>query len=96
MELSHCKSSLLTFFAEHDSFIIDTCETLGIYDIFPDNWIDDAVFQVLCGYIPEICDFGMWLIVDEDPSLDDDTRSEDYLGGHFPSGTGLYTLVHYA
>ena len=96
LRLSNCKSDLISFFAAFDWLIEDVCELFGIYDMFPANWIDDTATQILCGYIPELCDFGVYLICDEDTDLDNTVRLEDYTGGHFPSGTGLYTLVHYA
>lgn len=96
MELAHIKSNLLDFLAENYELVVDTCEMLGVYDLFPENYLDDLAMQLLCGYIPELCEFGVSLICDEDPSLDDSTRLEDYVGGHFPSGTSLFCLAHYA
>lgn len=96
MELSHIKSDLLDFFAHNYELVVDTCELLGIYDMFPANYLDNFAMQLLCGYIPELCELGISLLCDEDTDLDDTTRLEDYTGGHFPSGTSLYCLAHYA
>jgi len=95
MYLTHCKSDLLTFVADHDTLLIDFAELFGIYDFFPNDWIDDTVMKFVCGFIPFFCDLGMSILVDEDPSLDDSTRMEDYSGGHFPNGASIYSLVHY-
>jgi len=51
--------------------IIDTCELFGIYDMFPANWFDTGAMRLICGIIPELCNFGAYLICDEDASLDD-------------------------
>lgn len=95
LQLTHCKSSLLWFFAENDGLLVDTCSLLGIYEFFPANWIDTGAMRLLCGTIPALCKFGTYLIVDEDTTLDDTGRLDVYLG-HFPSGTSLNCLMHYA
>lgn len=92
--LNHASSDLLYFVAKNDQLIIDTCELFGIYDLFPANWFDTGAMRLLCGIIPELCDFGAYLICDEDVDLDDKDRLDDYMG-HFPSGTSLKCLEHY-
>lgn len=96
LELTHCKSDLLTFFAKHDTLVVDTCELFGIYEWFPANWIDTEAMALICGVIPEICEIGVGIIADEDTDLDDSVRLNDYIGGHFPSGASLRSLEHYA
>jgi hypothetical protein len=96
LELTHCKSDLLTFVAENDQLIIDTCDLFGIYDMFPANWFDTGAMKLICGNIPQLCEFGVYLTTDEDIDLDDKTRLNDYVAGHFPAGTSLNCLVHYA
>ncbi len=93
--MSNSKSDLLSFIAANDDLIIFACDLFGFYDMFPANWLDNMAMQLICGYIPQLCEFGLYLICDEDPSLDDQTRLEDYVGGHFPSGTSLKCLDHY-
>jgi len=94
LELTHCQSDLLDFIAHNDALIIDTCELFGIYDMFPANWLTTGAMRLMCGIIPEICDFGVYLICDEDTDLDDTDRLNIYMG-HFPSGTSLMCLDHY-
>lgn len=94
MELSNCKSSLINFFATFESLIVDTCSTLGIYEFFPANWVTTGAMRLLCGTIPQLCNFGLYLLTDEDPTLNDAGRTPVYLG-HFPSGTSLRSLDHY-
>ena len=83
------------FFAEFDWLIIDTCELFGIYDMFPANWMTNTFMKLMCSVIPPLCEFGVYLICDEDVDLDDSNRLNVYMG-HFPSGTSLKCLDHYA
>jgi hypothetical protein len=62
--------------------------------MFPANYIDTLFMTLMCGVIPELCEFGVYLICDEDTDLDDSTRLNVYMG-HFPSGTSLKCLDHY-
>lgn len=94
MRLSHSKSSLINIFAQADTLIVDTCDLLGIYEFFPANWLTTGAMRLLCGTIPTLCELGIYLIADEDMSLNDDSRVQVYMG-HFPSGTSLRTLDHY-
>jgi len=94
MQLTHCKSSLIHFVATFESLLVDTCSLLGIYEFFPANWVTTGAMRLLCGSIPQLCNFGLYLITDEDPALNDAGRTPVYLG-HFPSGTSLRSLNHY-
>jgi hypothetical protein len=71
MQLSHASSNLIYFVAKNNELIVDTCELFGIYDIFPANWITTGAMRLICGVIPELCNFGAYLVCDEDASLDD-------------------------
>lgn len=64
--------------------------------MFPANWFDTGAMSLICGTIPQLCEFGVYLLCDEDTDLDDSTRLNDYVGGHFPAGTSLNSLIHYA
>lgn len=94
MKLTHCKSSLLQLIATHDTLLIGTCKTLGIYEFFPANWLTTGAMRLLCGTLPSLCSLGDYLVADEDTTLDDSSRLQVYLG-HFPSGTSLRCLDHY-
>lgn len=95
LKLTHCKSSLIQFVANHRTLLTDTCDLLGIYEFFPANWLTTGAMRLLCGTIPALCDFGVFLVADEDTTLDDPVRLPVYLG-HFPSGASLNSLLHYA
>jgi hypothetical protein len=71
MRLTYCKSDLIQFFAGNDALLIDTCDLFGIYEFFPANWETTGSFRLLCGTIPALCNFGVYLIADEDITLDD-------------------------
>jgi lysosomal acid lipase/cholesteryl ester hydrolase len=93
--LDNCKSSLLQFFSHNGALLIDTCNTLGIYEFFPANYLDTGAMKLLCGVIPALCRFGVYLVADEDTSLDNADRLNVYLG-HFPAGSSLKCLNHYS
>jgi lysosomal acid lipase/cholesteryl ester hydrolase len=93
-QMNDASSDLIYFIAKNDAWIIETCEIFGIYDMFPANWITTGAMRLICGVIPELCNFGAYLICDEDASLDTQDRLDDYMG-HFPSGTSLKCLDHY-
>mmetsp|Transcript_19193 Transcript_19193/g.18335 ORF Transcript_19193/g.18335 Transcript_19193/m.18335 type:complete len:144 (+) Transcript_19193:86-517(+) len=95
LRLTNCRSELLTLIGNNDELILDFCETFGIYEFFPANWIDNALFKLVCGVLPPICELGVYIICDEDVSLDNSDRLNVYMS-HFPSGTSLKCLDHYA
>jgi len=94
MQLTHCKSSLIHFFADFRSLIVDTAGTLGFYEFFPAGYLTTGAMRLLCGTIPQLCNFGLYLLTDEDPTVNDPDRTPVYLG-HFPSGTSLRSIDHY-
>ena len=94
-DIHNCKSSLIHVFAEFQSLIADTAGLLGFYEFFPANWITTGFMRLFCGTVPQICEFGLFLISDEDPTLNDQDRTPVFLG-HFPSGTSLRSIQHYA
>ena len=95
MKLTNCKSNLLNIVSKNDAIILGACNTFGIYEFFPANWLTTGAMRFLCGTIPALCQLGDYLIADEDPTLDDPNRLPVYLG-HFPSGTSLRCIEHYA
>ncbi len=42
MQLTHCKSSLINFFATFRSLIVNTAGALGFYEFFPANYLTDG------------------------------------------------------
>jgi lysosomal acid lipase/cholesteryl ester hydrolase len=80
--------------AHHDTLLIDTCDTLGIYEFFSANWLTTGAMRLICSALPSLCELGDYLIADEDISLDNEDRLTVYMG-HFPSGTSLNCLLHY-
>lgn len=69
-QLTHTHSDLLWYMAQFSDVIIMAAQTLGIYDIFPANWLITGSFRLICGVVPAICEFGAYLICDEDTDLD--------------------------
>lgn len=94
MKLTNSGSSLIQFFAANENLLIATANTLGIHEIFPANYLATGAMRLFCGIVPAICKFGVYLIADEDTTLDDSDRLLVYLA-HFPAGTSIRCLVHY-
>ena len=94
LQMNSCKSKLLYFMGIHDKLLLDTTDLLGINEIFPANWLVTGSMRLICGAIPQICEFGTYLIVDEDLSLDDASSLQVHMS-HFPSGTSMRCLAHY-
>lgn len=92
--LAHSKSSLINIFAFASTPLVDTCSVLGIYEFFPANWATTGAMRLLCGTIPALCELGLFLIADEDTTLNDEDRVPVFLG-HYPSGTSMRSLDHY-
>jgi len=90
------KSSLIHFMSSNftRNTILDVTSLLGIYELFPSNWMTTDVMDFLCDKIPMVCEFSIYLVADEKIDEDDEMRSEVYLG-HFPSGTSVRTLDHF-
>ena len=95
VRLNYCKSDLLTFIGKNDELILDVFEFFGIYEIFPANWFDSTAVKLICGVLPDLCELAVSIFADEDTSLDDEDRLSVYLS-HFPAGTSLKCLDHFA
>jgi hypothetical protein len=68
------KSPLLEFLAFNIDLVEMTCDTLGMYEFFPAGWATTGAMSMICGTIPAICEFGAYIIIDEDVRLDDRDR----------------------
>jgi lysosomal acid lipase/cholesteryl ester hydrolase len=95
MQLTHCKSSLIHFISDFRPLIINTAAALGFYEFFPANYLTTGSMRIICGTIPQLCNFGLYLLSDEDPSVNDPDRTPVYLG-HSPAGTSLRAINHFA
>jgi len=94
MRLTNSASSLIQFFAHHEGIVVAACNTLGIHEMFPFNYMGNFAFRAICTVVPSLCEFGVYLVADEDTTLDDSDRLLDYLA-HFPAGTSIKCLLHY-
>jgi hypothetical protein len=94
MRLTNSGSSLIQFFGANQGILIAAANTLGIHEMFPANYLATGAMRLFCGIVPAICKFGVYLIADEDTTLDDSDRLLVYLA-HFPAGTSLRCLIHY-
>ena len=67
---------------------------LGIHEMFQANYIASGAMRIVCGVLPALCKFGVYLVADEDTDLDDSDRMLIYLD-HFPAGTSVKSLIQY-
>lgn len=51
--------------------------------------------KLTCYLLPQICQFGEGLLITGDPSLDDASRFNVYMG-HVPSGSSVHSLAHFS
>jgi hypothetical protein len=72
--MTHINSPLLSFVALFSDLLETTCQTLGIYEFFPADYLTKGAFRLICGTIPKLCELGVYLISDEDVSLDKPDR----------------------
>lgn len=92
--LDHMTSDLLKLLITTD-IAIPTIKALGIVEMFPSDYLTKPTFILLCGTLPWVCKFGSALVADADPRVDDTLYARNYFG-HFPSGSSLKCLEHYA
>jgi hypothetical protein len=93
--IDHTMSELLKLTAK---FIVPiewvVVDVLGLYDIFPPNWIEDKLMADFCTIFTPICNAFMELFCDLDPDVDNMDRTQTYLT-HVPAGAGYRTFLHY-
>mmetsp|Transcript_2133 Transcript_2133/g.2435 ORF Transcript_2133/g.2435 Transcript_2133/m.2435 type:complete len:418 (-) Transcript_2133:81-1334(-) len=92
--LDHCGSKLLTTLAS-GPFLVSGIRRLGIYEMFPAQYLENAVFSRVCKILPVVCDIFIQMISDEDAGLDNQKRISNFMG-HYPAGTSLKSLDHFA
>jgi lysosomal acid lipase/cholesteryl ester hydrolase len=51
MKLTHCKSPLINLVMVSETLIFDVCDTLGIWEFFPANWVITGAMQAICGNV---------------------------------------------
>ena len=73
----------------------NVAKLLGINEILRGPEDSDSIIGYLCKYFTSLCKGVLSLIADSHPDDDDMNKFVDYMG-HFPSGTSLKALIHYA
>lgn len=90
--MDHMKSTLLRILGVSD-IPIKIVQLLGIHEWFNENIIATTLFQHVCNYLPQICEFNFKLISEGDPSVNNRDALRIYLG-HFPGGLSVKLLAH--
>ena len=94
-KIPNTTAGLLQFIVMWYDLIANTTWLLGINEIFSYNWVTSTACDLLCGAIPDLCEFLLSWFTSSDPSLDDDDRYAVYMG-HEPNGSSVKALLHYA
>ena len=63
--------------------------------MLPSNNFGNKITVSFCKLIPKACAGSVSELSDADPSVNNETAFQ-VLMGHFPSGTGINTILHYA
>ena len=85
----------MRFIAKHLTLITKTTSFLHINEMFPANYLTTGSFRLICNYIPDLCKWAESLLFTEDTSIDSTERFAVYMG-HFPSGTSIKCMLHFA
>ena len=91
--LDNITSKLLVFLC-NTPLALNTVKKLGINEMFQSNFWSKESSKILCGTVPQICQFGAKLVEDSDPRVDSTADARIYFG-HFPSGSSTKCLEHY-
>eukprot|EP00347_Sterkiella_histriomuscorum_P012496 403368358 len=96
--IGHTQSSLMKLLASDSDHIEHILiNDLGMYDMFPPNWLEQEATEALCSssFGLPICEGFIELTADLDINVDDLSRINTFLS-HTPSGAGYRNFVHYA
>ena len=93
--LDHSKSHLLKMISTFKYAVVKAARLLGIHEMFPSNYLTRTGMTALCGNIPSLCLAGTALVASTYPLVDEKKAGGLYMS-HFPSGTSLKALDHFA
>ena len=94
-KIPNTESGLLNYIVFWYSLVADTLSLFGVHEILSANWVTSTTASLVCGVIPDFCEFLLSWFTSSDPSLDDDDRYSVYMG-HEPNGASIQALLHYA
>ena len=92
--LDHSSSNLLKELA-NQKFLIDTIKSIGLFEMFPSNYLQNRVFSTICTTVPFLCDFLIELVADVDAKVNNQGRVGVFMG-HYPSGSSLKSFEHFS
>lgn len=92
--LTHCSNTLMQTAAKYESEIRTASNALKLWSIATPG-LDTKVVSAFCGKVPNFCNELQRFATTSDPNADDADRFSVYMG-HFPAGTSLQSIYHYA
>jgi len=94
-KISHTESALLQIADDFYGELVHLSELFGIHSLLKSNFLTDAATDIFCKHIPSFCEALGRLIINSDPTLDDNDRFAVYMA-HEPNGTSLQSILLYA
>ena len=92
--LDHVGSSLLKFLGG-SPIVVNTIRALGIDEMFPNKYLQNEAFSLVCSTFHPIWDFFLEIISDDDTSVNNQERMGVFMG-HYPAGASLKCFDHFA
>eukprot|EP01133_Synstelium_polycarpum_P019085 gene19085-22852_t len=93
VQVTHCSSTLLDFFAKYD--LADIFEVLGDKSFLADTPLLQKLLPYICGNEPMICQNSLALIMGWDTTNINNTRLPVIMA-HEPGGTSVQNIIHWS
>jgi len=94
-KLPNTQAALMQLSAEFYGPLDDAINLFNMYEFLGDTWFTSTATNLFCGTVAWFCEAIERSIATSDPNADDNDRFEVYMG-HFPSGSPMQSLMHYA
>ena len=92
--LDHSGSHLVQLLASQP-VVVNTIRALGVEEMFPNKYLQNEVFSIVCSTIPSVCDLFLEIISDDDTTVNNQERMGVFMG-HYPAGASLRCFDHFA
>lgn len=94
-KIPNTQDFVLHFACDFYDLLDDTLSLLGIHALLRDNWLTSTTTALMCNHLPHFCVLIEEMFATADPAADNLDRFQVYMG-HFPNGTSVRALLHYA
>ena len=94
-KIPHTQSLIFQYLLLWYAPVANTLALLHIDELLSANWLTDTATDLVCGIVPDFCEFLLGFFTNSDPTLDDDDRYAVYMG-HEPNGSSTRAILHYS